>query len=137
MVDASNPMHLVTDNGRSFKAAGRLLNAKYGNICWSPCAAHYLNLILQDISKIPHVVDLAQQGSQVIKFLYNHKWSLGWLRKRPRWMDVLRPGDTRFATTFIALESLYDHKLDLQAMVTSFEFHAWRPSRSTRGKATK
>jgi len=52
-------------------------------------------------------------------------------------MEILRPGDTRFATTFIALKSLYDHKLDLQPMVTSFEFHAWRPCRSTRGKATK
>jgi len=45
--------------------------------------------------------------------------------------------DTRFATTLITLRSLYDHKLDLQAMVTSFGFHGWRPSRSTRGKASK
>lgn len=77
MVGASNVVHLVTDNESNFKAAGRLLNEKYGNICWSPCAAHCLNLILQDISKMPHVVDLAQRGSQVTKFLYNHKWPLG------------------------------------------------------------
>jgi len=73
MVGASNIVHLVTDNGSNFKAAGKLLNEKYGNICWSPCAAHCLNLILQDICKMPHVVDLAQRGSQVTKFLYNHK----------------------------------------------------------------
>ncbi|RVW87671.1 hypothetical protein CK203_041218 [Vitis vinifera] len=30
-----------------------------------------------------------------------------------------RPGATRFATTFIALKSLHDHKHDLQALVTS------------------
>ena len=59
----------VTDNGSNFKAAGRLLNKKYRNGCWSPCADHCLNLILQDISKMPHVVDLAQRGSQVAKFL--------------------------------------------------------------------
>jgi len=53
------------------------LNEKYGNICWSPCTAHCLNLILQDISKMPHVVDLVQHRSQVTKFLYNHKWPLG------------------------------------------------------------
>jgi len=60
---------------------GRLLNEKYENIYWSPCAAYCLNLIVQDISKMPHVVDLAQRGSQMTKFLYNHKWLLGWLRK--------------------------------------------------------
>jgi len=137
IVGAQNVIHLVTDNGSNFKADGRLLNEKYGNICWSLCAAHCLNLILQDISKMPHVVDLAQCKSHVTKFLYNHKWPLGWLRERAGWMEILRPGETRFATTFIALKSLHDHKLDLQAMVTSYEFHGWRPSRSIRGKIAK
>ena len=68
IVGAQNVIHLVTDNGSNFKAVGRLLNEKYGNICWSPCIAHCLNLILQDISKVPHVVDLAQRGSHVTKF---------------------------------------------------------------------
>jgi len=40
-----------------------------------------------------------------------------------------------FSTTFIPLKSLYDHKLDLQAMVTNSKFYGWRPSRPTRGKA--
>ena len=44
------------------------------------------------------------------------------------------PRDTRFDIIFIALKTLYDHKLDLQAVVTSFEFHCWRPSRSIRDK---
>ena len=52
-------------------------------------------------------------------------------------MEILCYWGIRFATIFIALKSLYDHKLDLQAMVTSSEFHAWRPSRSTRGKISK
>ncbi|RVW24462.1 hypothetical protein CK203_082141 [Vitis vinifera] len=34
------------------------------------------------------------------------------------WTEILRPGVTRFATTFIALKSLHDHKHDLQALVT-------------------
>jgi len=59
------------------------------------------------------------------------------LVKKEAWFDEIRPGETRFATTFITLKSLHDHKLDLQAMVTSSEFHRWRPSRSARGKTTK
>ncbi|KAL0315428.1 UNVERIFIED_CONTAM: hypothetical protein Sradi_5421000 [Sesamum radiatum] len=37
-------------------------------------------------------------------------------------IEILRPGDTRFATTFIALKSLSDHKDDLQGMVTCQDF---------------
>ena len=47
---------------------------------------------------------------------------MNWLRKRPGWKEIIRPGATRFGTVFIALQSLYDHKEDLQAMVISNEF---------------
>ena len=50
IVDVQNVIHLITDNGS--------------------------NLILHDISKMPHVVDLAQHGSQVTKFfiITNGHW---------------------------------------------------------------
>ncbi|XP_065863916.1 uncharacterized protein [Euphorbia lathyris] len=54
-------------------------------------------------------------------FLYNHKHTLNWLRNRPGLTEIVRPGATRFATTFIALKSLHDHKNDLQALVISDE----------------
>ena len=65
-----------------------------------------------------HVVVSARRGSQMTKFSYNYKWALGWLRKRLGWMGILRHGDTRSITTFTALKSFYDHKLDLRATVT-------------------
>ena len=52
-------------------------------------------------------------------------------------MEILRLTETRSATTFITYKSLYDHKLDLQAMITSPEFNRWRPSRSSKDKAVK
>ena len=55
----------------------------------------------------------------MIIFVYNHVALLSWLRKREGWTEILRPGATRFATTFIALKSLHDKKHDLQALVTS------------------
>ena len=69
-------MHLVINNDSNVKAGAwwEVTNEKYGNICQSPYAAHCLNLILQDISKMSHVVDLAQCESQVTKFLRNHIW---------------------------------------------------------------
>ncbi|XP_052177543.1 uncharacterized protein LOC127791598 [Diospyros lotus] len=38
---------------------------------------------------------------------------------RPSWKEIVCPGATRFATTFIALKSLHDHKDHLQALVVS------------------
>ena len=46
--------------------------------------------------------------------------------------ETLRPGATRFATTFIALKSLYDHKHDLQALVTSKFFVDSRYSKDNK-----
>ena len=40
------------------------------------------------------------------------------MNKRPGWTEIFRPREIKFATIFIALKSLHDHKLDLQATVT-------------------
>ncbi|XP_034690594.1 uncharacterized protein LOC117918192 [Vitis riparia] len=114
-----NVVHIVTDNAANYVAAGRLISQKHKHINWSPCAAHCLNLIFKDIGKMDHVAELVRRASKVTIFVYNHVALLSWLRKREGWTEILRPGATRFATTFIALKSLHDHKHDLQALVTS------------------
>ncbi|XP_023743437.1 uncharacterized protein LOC111891608 [Lactuca sativa] len=111
-----NVVHLVTDNAANYNAAGRLLCEKYPSIVWSPCASHCMKLIMKDMSEMPQVADLVTLASRVTIFVYNHKWPLNWLRKRPGWTEIIRPGATCFGTAFIALKSLCDHKHDLQAM---------------------
>ncbi|KAL6321052.1 hypothetical protein AAG906_012036 [Vitis piasezkii] len=117
-----NVVHVVTDNAANYVVVGRLISHKHKHINWSPCAAHCLNLIFKDIGKIDHVAKLVRRALKVTIFVYNHVALLSWLRKREGWIEILRPGATRFATTFIALKSLHDHKHDLQALVTSKYF---------------
>ncbi|XP_023763473.1 uncharacterized protein LOC111911938 [Lactuca sativa] len=74
------------------------------------------------LAELDNVKSLVNLASRVTVFVYNHKWPLNWLRKRPGWKEIIRPGATQFGTVFIALQSLYDHKEDLQAMVISNEF---------------
>ncbi|XP_054822674.1 uncharacterized protein LOC129320986 isoform X1 [Prosopis cineraria] len=131
---ANNIVHLVTDNAANYKAAGRLLNDKYPSIFWSPCAAHCLNLILADIGKMEIVTSLAARASVVSKFIYNHAFLLAWLRKREGWVEIIRPGATRFATTFIALKNIYEHKHDIQALITSKAFMDSRYSKDRKAK---
>ncbi|XP_042415140.1 uncharacterized protein LOC122004296 [Zingiber officinale] len=122
IVGPRNVVHMVTDNASNYKAAGTLLSEKYPTICWSPCAAHCINLILKDIGQMNDVKAIVSLASTVTVFVYNHKYTLNWLRKTKGWKEIIRPGETRFATTFIALKSLHDHKDSLQALVTSGDY---------------
>ncbi|XP_025625308.3 uncharacterized protein [Arachis hypogaea] len=64
-IGPNNIVHVVTDNAANYVAAGRLINRKYDNIYWSPCAAHCLNLILKDISSMAHISNLATRASKI------------------------------------------------------------------------
>ncbi|XP_050263955.1 uncharacterized protein LOC126708192 [Quercus robur] len=133
-VGLANIVHLVTDNVANYVATGRILCGKYRNISWSPCAAHCLNLIFKEIGKMDHVAKLAKRASKITVFIYNHVALQAWLRTRKNWTEIVRPGPTRFATTFIALGSLKEHKHDLQALVTC-KFYV--ESRYAKDKKTK
>ncbi|XP_057418955.1 uncharacterized protein LOC130713181 [Lotus japonicus] len=133
-VGPQNVVHVVTDNAANYVAAGKLLHQKYENIFWTPCAAHCINLLLKDISSLPHIADLASKASKVTIFIYNHMIFLSWLRKRSGWKEIVRPGVTRFATTFITLKSISDHKSDLQALVVNQHFTGNKLSTGTAGK---
>ena len=48
------PQHVVqviTDNAANYVDAGRMLMARYPTLFWTPCAAHCLDLILEDLGK--------------------------------------------------------------------------------------
>ncbi|KAL3537821.1 hypothetical protein ACH5RR_001187 [Cinchona calisaya] len=63
IVVPKNVVHIVTDNASNYKAVGGLLTEKYPTICWSPCAAHCINLILKDIGEMNDVKALATLAS--------------------------------------------------------------------------
>ena len=54
-VGEENIVYVVTNNEASFKAAGHLSMEKRKHLFWSPCAAHYINLMLEDIGSVKSV----------------------------------------------------------------------------------
>ncbi|XP_050242218.1 uncharacterized protein LOC126691201 [Quercus robur] len=134
-VGPANIVHLVTNIAANFVAVGRILCGKYRNISWSSCAVHCLNLILKDIGKMDHVDKLAKRASKTTVFIYNHVALQAWLRTRKNWTEIVRPGPTRFSTTFIAIGSLKEHKHDLQALVTSKFYVESRYAKDKKAKA--
>ena len=49
-VREANVVQIVTDNGLAFVKAEKLLMKKY-NLYWTPCAAHCIDLMIEDIGK--------------------------------------------------------------------------------------
>jgi N-methylhydantoinase B/oxoprolinase/acetone carboxylase alpha subunit len=45
-------VQIVTDNGANFKVVVRNLMDRIPHLFWTPCAAHCLDLLLEDIGKI-------------------------------------------------------------------------------------
>ncbi|XP_050222704.1 uncharacterized protein LOC126672795 [Mercurialis annua] len=81
-----------------------------------------------------HVAKLASNASKVTVFVYNHIIFLAWLRRRSSWKEIVRPAVTRFATTFITLQNLHEHKNDLQTLITNRVYTDHKLSRSDKGK---
>ncbi|KAI8545193.1 hypothetical protein RHMOL_Rhmol07G0022800 [Rhododendron molle] len=89
----------VTDNEAAYKAAGKRLQAHYGSFYWSPCAAHCLDLMLENFAKpqhFPHIDATTQKAKKVTRYIYNHAWVLNTMRKDfTNGRDLCRPGITR------------------------------------------
>nr|XP_025616612.1 uncharacterized protein LOC112708904 [Arachis hypogaea] len=124
----------LTDNAANYVAAGRLLEAEFPKLYWSPCAAHCINLMLQDIGKLNEVSETVSHASKITKYIYNHCHPLYLMRKFTGGREILRPAPTRFATNFIALQSILAQKDALRAMVTSKEWTISAYSKEAKAK---
>ncbi|XP_061339275.1 uncharacterized protein LOC133285965 [Gastrolobium bilobum] len=67
-VGPENVVQFVTDNAANYVAAGRLLEAEFPKIFWSPCAAHCINLMLQDIGKLEEEGEAVTHASKITKY---------------------------------------------------------------------
>jgi len=114
-------MHMVINNTSNYVIANKLLVEEFPSIIWSPCAAHCINLILQDVGKLQSICFVINHASSITKYIYNHYYPLYLMRKLTKRKEKFRPAPTRFATNFIDLQSILVHKDNLRAMVISRE----------------
>ena len=99
--------------------AGKLLMKKY-NMYWTPCAAHCIDLMFEDIGKRDSVVQLIENGRKITNFIYNHGWLLAKMRQVCGG-DIMLPRAIRFAINYIALDSLLKKRVDLKKIFISNE----------------
>ncbi|PKI54062.1 hypothetical protein CRG98_025556 [Punica granatum] len=110
-VGQENVVHFVTDNAANYVAAGRF-----------------------DIGKLDEVNDIVTHASKIAKYIYNHCFALNLMRKFTSGQEILRPTPTRFATNFIALQSVLAQHNALRAMVTSSEWTSSSHAKESKAK---
>jgi hypothetical protein len=133
-VGVQNVVQVITDNDANYVAARRMLEEKHRTIWWTPCAAHCLYLMLEDIGKIEWVKKTMEQGKSITRYIYNNSWVLNLMRKNTDGRELVRSTITRFATNFLTLQSMIDEKADLRKMFCCDEWSASQWSKKAEGK---
>ncbi|CAN1204285.1 hypothetical protein LINPERHAP2_LOCUS45937 [Linum perenne] len=134
-VGEENVIQIVTDNGVAYKAAGTKLMEKRKHLFWTPCAAHCLDLMLEDFDKNLKVhKSTIEKGRKITNFIYASGILISMLREFTKGHDLVRPGATRFATTYLTLACLSEHKGPLMTMFSSDSWKKGSYSNIPKGK---
>ncbi|XP_027174366.1 uncharacterized protein LOC113773978 [Coffea eugenioides] len=99
VVGKKNVVQVVTDSESSMKAAGQLLMKKRKNLFWSPCAAHCIDLMLEDIGKMDNVKETIAQGKKITSFIYNSDKVVNLMKTYTKKRELLRPELKRMCTS--------------------------------------
>ena len=58
---------------------------------WIPCAAHCLDLLLEDIGKLPWSKAITDGANEIANFMKNHQMALAMFRRRSS-KEIIKPG---------------------------------------------
>ena len=103
---------------------------------WTLCAAHCLDLMLENIGKIGEFKKCISNARQATTFIYRHGKLLDAMREKIGG-DLVRPAVTRFATAFLTLQSIYMHKQALRCLFVSDDWTRSKLSSTEAGKVTE
>lgn len=134
-VGEDNVVQVVMDNATNYKAACEMLMKTRKKIYWTPCAAHCIDLMLEDFEKkIPIHTEAIYKGRKITTFIYGRPSLVSLLQQHTKGRDLVRPGLTRFATSYLTLGCLNDNRGSLVGMFTSAEWKTTKYARSQEGR---
>ncbi|GER48557.1 hAT transposon superfamily [Striga asiatica] len=134
-IGESNVIQVVTDNASAMVLVGKLLQDKRPHLFWTPCAAHCVDLILEDIGKLPYIKDTLKKAMSVNAYIYVRLGVVNMLRHFTGEKELVRAGVTRFTTAFLTLERMQILKEKLRDMFRSrqWEDSQWKKEAGKKG----
>ena len=107
---------------------------KYKHLHWSSCVAHCLDLMFEDIFKMPDLKRTFERAVTISGYIYNRTQVLNMMREFTGQKDLIRPAKTRFATAFLTLRCFHKHKVNLRKMFISEEWCKSKFAKEQGGK---
>lgn len=108
---------VVTDNARVMDKAKEFLFEQDNNLVLYGCNAHYLNLLLQDITPIQVIQNIVK----VQKFFRNHHIPSALLKEISNTVKPQLPGDTRWKSQLVCIESFHRNRHAYQKITEEHE----------------
>ena len=113
---------VLTDGGN--QSVWELVEKEFPSIVVGWCAAHVLDLLMEDIGKMPWFEKLFVQAKVVVKFIRGHQVPDALLKQKSSKL-LLLPGETRFGTCFIMLQRLLEVQAALEEIVNTENWALW------------
>ncbi|CAI9303558.1 unnamed protein product [Lactuca saligna] len=123
-------VQVVIDSASNNVFAGKLVEEKYPYIYWTPCTTHCIDLIFEDIFKLPHLKRTLDKAITVNTYIYNRTLLLNMMREFTGQKDMVRLVKTRFATTFITLNCFKANKRNFKKKM--FTSEQWNRSKFSK-----
>nr|XP_048324628.1 uncharacterized protein LOC125420983 [Ziziphus jujuba var. spinosa] len=92
--------------------------------------------MFEDIGKTENVAIVVKQARAITTYIYNHNWLLPKMCETCKG-DIIRSGLTRFATNYLALDSLVKKKARLKQLFTSTDWTNHNYSASKEGQTVE
>eukprot|EP00253_Pinus_taeda_P002338 PITA_02338 len=132
-VGEEHVVQIFIDNAANYMAAGRLFEIRHPTIFWTSCAAHCIDLMLEDIGKLHWIHEVVEKAKSMTKYLYNHTIVPNTMRIYTEGKEIVRLAVTRFATNFISLQSVVEQKINLKRMFLGLECMGSKHSKTLEG----
>ncbi|KAL3676646.1 hypothetical protein R1sor_026594 [Riccia sorocarpa] len=139
-IGPKNVLQFTADNAVVNSLAGQIGRAEFPHIVFGGCVAHGIDLLFEDMAKLPWMKAIFSKCNEIVCFIKNshqpHSMLMDFFSDGA---TLLKPGITRFATSIIMLDRTYHLEHCLKRMVVSERWKTWatdsrRPSK-TRIKA--
>ena len=88
-----------------------MLQKKWPNLYWTPCAAYCIDLILEDIGKLPNIKRTLERAISLNGYIYNRSGLPNMMMHFTGKRELLRPAKTQFVIAFITLSHLHEKKI--------------------------
>jgi hypothetical protein len=57
-----NVVQIITDNAANYVVVGKMLMERHRSLFWTPCAAHCIDLMLEDIAKLSFIKEVIDRA---------------------------------------------------------------------------